>query len=101
MMMALTWLTVSTPFVYKAQQQLSKMEKAAASDTQTDEEDNGPLTNTTEEKNPRSINISEEYIHHTAEHIAPWQLASAKHCPYSVAEYIAYQGELFSPPPNA
>jgi hypothetical protein len=105
MILALLWLTVSIPFVYSAQQKMAEKEKAALTMHAASEKNgdgSNPFTNTTEEKTPSgAVNIlSEEYLHHTDElfHIAGIWL---KHTgQYTVAEYIAFHGELLCPPPN-
>ena len=94
MIMALAWLTVSLPYVYKAQQiykQISK-EKSA--------EDSNPLTNTTEEKNESGVNTLNEYLHETADLHQPIMLLQniIKCNPTDL--YFAYHPELLSPPPE-
>jgi hypothetical protein len=104
MIVALLWLTVSTPFVFASQQELARQDKIA--DTQSplsgnEEEASNPFSNTTEEKNPGSTSFSEEYLHdhYIAEHFFSIDL------PYHKCEnagiYVAYHGELLVPPPNA
>lgn len=52
MMLALVWLTVSTPFVYASQQELAKQNKTANANVLgcTEEETGNSLGNATEEK---------------------------------------------------
>lgn len=99
------WLTVSTPFVYKCQQQLGKYANSTSATTplDTNEEENNPFGNNTEEKAPGgSINsFSEEYLHenHNAEYLL--FIALQYHKNDDAGLYIAFHGELLVPPPNA
>lgn len=104
MMVALLWLTVSTPFVFASQQELAKQDKIAA-DSQSplsvnEEESSNPFSNTTEEKNPSSTSFSEEYLHdqHITDHF--FLIATQYHNCGNAGTYIAYHGELLVPPPN-
>lgn len=104
MILALLWLTVSTPFVFASQQELAKQDKMA--DTQSplagnEEEASNPFSSTTEEKNPGSNSFSEEYLHdhYIADHFFSIDLQHAK-CE-NAGTYVAYHGELLVPPPNA
>ena len=105
MIMTLMWLTVSTPFVYKCQQQLGQFAKSSSVTTplDTNEEENNPFGNNTEEKAPGgSINsFSEEYLHenHNAEYLL--FIALQYHKNDDAGLYIAFHGELLVPPPNA
>jgi hypothetical protein len=102
MIMTLLWLTVSTPFVFHAEQQLKKIQKEIAANSPVDNaEENNPFSTTTEEKSSGGINLSEEYLHHTqtAEH--PWFSIITRYRHFNTSLYIAFHGELFSPPPNA
>ena len=84
MVLALLWLTVSTPFVFASQQRLAEHKKA----------------NTTEEKNPSSTSLSEEFLHdhYTADHF--FSIASQYHKCENADTYNAFHGELLVPPPN-
>lgn len=102
MMLALAWLTVCLPVVYGAQQENTYIttENQSAPDAEDDDTSN-PLTNTTEEKTPSNVNLSEEYLHDahaTEQYIAvPSTEYKLEHVPI----YIAFHGELISPPPDA
>lgn len=103
MILALCWLTVSTPFVYAAQQQLvklQKMEKAGSQLPGSEEESSNPYGNTTEEKAPNSTSLSEEYIHHNHKIYFFSSIATQYHKGENAAIYIAFHGELLVPPPN-
>ncbi|MBK7559309.1 MAG: hypothetical protein IPI54_14130 [Chitinophagaceae bacterium] len=103
MIMALMWLTVSTPFVYACQQELAKqqkMEKAGSPVAGSEEETNKIPNNNTEEKTPGNTSLSEEYLHnnHKGDYSFAISLQYQK-CDNS-GTYIAYHGELLVPPPN-
>lgn len=95
--MLLVLLTVGLPVTYNAVKNLkSNIAKGNKSD-------NGPYSNTNEEKTPSSTNISvnEEYTHH-AHHdfnITATQISIA-YIHAHEATYRAYHGELHYPPPN-
>ena len=95
----LVWLTLSLPFVYAAQQE--QVAIAKAHHTHTDDDSSNPFANTTEEKAPTSVNLSEEYLHHHEEisQLADIKLQHTHYHSYDV--YVAFHGELLSPPPEA
>jgi hypothetical protein len=98
MIVTLLWLTVSISFVNGAQQKQAALIKA--SHNQGTEDSCNPFANTTEEKAPSSINLSEEYLYHYEEpaHFADTKLNHTHHLLYNV--YTAFHGELLSPPPE-
>jgi len=110
LMLTLLWLTVSTPFVAIAQQELAKQQKtlsvadtakaADCEDCNGDEEGEGG-NNNIEEKVPGSTNLSEEFLHdhHITHHF--FTVVSLYHKLENAASYIAVHGELLVPPPNA
>ena len=103
MIVALTWLTISAPFVLEQQQKIAKQTTSAVADlpiTGTEEESN-PFSGSTEEKAPKSLNsFSEEYLHdhHQSEYL--FSIASKFHKCEDAGTYVAYHGELLVPPPN-
>lgn len=109
LMLTLLWLTVSTPFVAIARQELAKQQKnLAASHTakatnceDCNDKDGGSSNNNIEEKVPGSTNLSEEFLHdhHITHHF--FTVVSLYHKLESVDSYIAFHGELLVPPPNA
>ena len=103
MIVALLWLTVSTPFVYAAQQQVAQQENPVqdiSDEMPVENEESNPLSGTSEEKTPSSTNLSEEYLHgHPENMIAVTSLLSHLHF-HSYGLYVAYHGELLCPPPN-
>ena len=95
MFFALAWLTVSLPYVYSFQKELAKQESKSAP---VDNEESNPLANSTEEKAP-STTVSEEWLHHTNDHIIlSYKLSHDNRHSYDV--YVAYHGEVQCPPPN-
>lgn len=104
MILALVWLTVSSPFVYAAQQELAKqhkIEKPASPLTGSEEESSNPFGNSTEEKAPGNSSLSEEYIHSNQKIHLFFSIATQYHKCENADTYIAYHGELLVPPPNA
>lgn len=102
MILALLWLTVSAPFVFSAQQQLSKSESNEHSSAVpiTEEDSTNPFGNNTEEKAPSGTSFSEEYLHdcHAHHHFITEIL---QHFSKADADtYVAFHGELLVPPPN-
>jgi hypothetical protein len=98
MIIALFWATVNLPFVYNAQQEIAK-EHSTSSDAPAGEEENCPYANSTEEK-ASSTSFSEEYLHHVEDHYLEDDKLSHDHR-HSYDVYIAFHGELISPPPDS
>ncbi len=105
MILALMWLTVSTPFVLASQQEIAKkhkMEKTSTPITTSEEETTKtPGNSSTEEKTPgSSTSVSEEFLHdnHKADYF--FSLSMQYHKLDNAGTYIAYHGELLVPPPN-
>lgn len=103
MIIALSWLTISAPFVFEQQQKMAKQNSCACGDLPiagTEEEAN-PFSGSTEEKAPKTLNsFSEEYLHnhHQSEYFL--SIASQFHKCENAGIYVAYHGELLVPPPN-
>lgn len=103
MILALTWLTVSAPFVYAGLKEhlVQNQVENPGSPLADSEEDANPFSNTTEEKGPNSSSFSEEYLH---DHHASDQFFSIilrTHKCEKADTYHAFHGELLVPPPNA
>ena len=104
MIVALLWLTISTPFVYIHQQKIAEKDKLVninSSVADNDEETANPFGNNTEEKSSGNGNsFSEEYMHdhHINEHF----ISLESHYPAceNAGTYVAFHGELLVPPPN-
>ena len=107
LIITLLWLTVSTPFVFAAQQELAKQQKVLAIDSSAksdcedcnSEEDGG--NNNIEEKVPGSTNLSEEFLHDHNETHHFFTIISLYHKLENADSYTAFHGELLVPPPNA
>ena len=102
MSLSLLWLTVSLPFVYDSQLKFAVLsgEKTEKSSIPFEDEELPLSTNTTEEKAPTVITGQEELLHHEHEnHLLGSQYLShiSRHNP---SIYIAFYGELISPPPD-
>lgn len=97
MIVALLWLTVSTPFVYDAKQSLRK---ETHKQTKQTGDDLNPFSNTTEEKNQNSVNTLSEYLHepHCIEKNFITLTTLYKSYPSNI--YFDYHPELLSPPPE-
>lgn len=103
MIMTLCWLTVSTPFVYRFQQEYAKagqLQNKQSPLAGNEEESSKPISST-EEKTPNNSSLTEEYLHdHHATHPFVYQL-SLSHTIQNDRAYTAFHGELLVPPPNA
>jgi hypothetical protein len=99
MAITLLWLTVSTSFVYSAQQKQLSAAKANSAQN-ADEDATNPFANTTEEKTPSSANLTEEYLHHHEEQVYFTTVKLNHTHRHSYNVYVAFHGELLSPPPE-
>lgn len=102
LMVALVWLTISTPFVFNAQKAMAEHQhlKADQSPVTENEEESNPFGNTTEEKAPSSNVLSEEFLHDcNLSHYVGLVAASFHKCE-NAGIYVAFHGELHVPPPN-
>ncbi|MFN3298611.1 MAG: hypothetical protein ACK41Z_00305 [Sediminibacterium sp.] len=99
--LALMWLTVSTPFVMANQfnqDHLTSIESPI--DNSGEEETANPLNSSSEEKPHNCNSLVEEYLHHTSSLITI-SYTTLSHCiGLHVDSYHAYHGELLVPPPN-
>lgn len=104
MILALVWLTISTPFVCAFKQEMAKLAKMEAGHTgiMLEEDNSNPLGNNTEEKTTSSpTSFTEEYLHHTeSTHFFLSQSAKFYKCT-NADTYTAFHGEMLVPPPNA
>jgi len=99
MCLALFWMTINMPFVQRAQEVKIQNEKAKPV-SQQEEEGADPINPPTEEKAGNSVSFSEEYIHHS-DGTSPFSAKEIKHSfPVNTPLYIAFYGELISPPPD-
>lgn len=98
MITALLWLTVSTPFVFKAQQE---QKKEIQKQSKPNAAANNPFSNTTEEKNESSVNTLSEYLHESPSLENNFVFINTSYKPYSSKIYFEHKPELLSPPPEA
>lgn len=103
MMFTLLWLTVSTPFITELQKELNKQSSysAGGSEGQSMEDNANPFSGLNEEKCNGCGNTLSEYLHEplTITTLLTTELIHASHTGSSI--YIAYCGELLSPPPES
>ena len=96
MIIALLWLTVSTPFVFASQQaQQKEIQKQAGGN-----EDKNPFSTTTEEKNESSVSILSEYLHDLNSMNHHFIVLKRMYKCHTSDLYYAYHPELLSPPPE-
>ncbi|HEV8506924.1 MAG TPA: hypothetical protein VGQ53_16045 [Chitinophagaceae bacterium] len=96
MIMALLWLTVSTPFVFASQQaQQKEIQKQTGSS-----EDRNPFSTTTEEKNESSASTLSEYLHDLNSMTHHFIVLTRIYKCHTSDLYYAYHPELLSPPPE-
>lgn len=105
MILALLWLTVSTPFVYASVQKQTAESKTINTQScpgDANEEDcTDPFGNTTEEKNLNSgSSFSEEYLHDQHIHDHFFSIAIQNYKCEDADIYTAFHGEVQVPPPN-
>ena len=106
MLVTLAWLTISTPFVYDFQQKLKQIKLAEiipGNNSHVDDKDgiNTMMPNPTEEKTETNSNNFSEYLHHH-DYVDDYHTAGIKyHISLSSELYIAFHGELLSPPPDS
>jgi hypothetical protein len=90
------------PIVYQSQQQQTSFQTMSLENAPEDnsEDNSNPFSNTTEEKNPSSSSLTEEYLHdqHNSDHL--FYIDLQKYMGVNVDTYIAYHGELHVPPPD-
>lgn len=97
MIFALLWLTISASLIADIQQQLN--DKSSRASAQSMEENTSPFSGLNEEK--CSTNTFSEYLHEslTLSVLMQPDLEHGSHAGSHI--YIAYYGELISPPPEA
>ena len=98
LMLTLTWLTVSLPFVSNAKETLANHTVSdIPMETESTED---PFANTTEEKTSSTVSVSEEYLHdqHTPGHYL--DELSREYMTEQASMYISFYGKLISPPPD-
>ena len=104
MILALLWLTVSLPFITDAREKSAKQFAIAVSlddNPVENAEESNPLSNSVEEKAPGNSSILEEYLHHSHEGLTPENPELSHIDKHSCDLYLAFHGELLSPPPES
>lgn len=104
MILMLLWLTVSAPFIVPDQQKGNLANTSAQADIPADnseDSDTNPFSNTTEEKPESGANTLSEYLHHIHELFHYFTTLTTSYNWHSSELYIAFHGELLSPPPEA
>ena len=97
MVLALGWLTISTPFIYAAQQQYCLSSMVDLEETQTEEL---PFSNNTEERSENSTSNISEYLHEMHHNDRPSSLFVKFYKCHPSELYFAFHPELISPPPE-
>ena len=104
MIIALSWLTISAPFVFEQQEKMAKENNSSFVNfpiAGNEEEAANPFSGSTEEKAPKTLNtFSEEYLHDHNQSEYFLSIASKFHKCEDAGTYVAYHGELLVPPPN-
>ncbi len=98
MIMTLLWLTVSTPFIFSVQKELRNAPFSA--EQQANEESTNPFSGLNEEKTNNANTLS-EYLHEHLHLPVPGIPVLEHNGNTTSLIYIAYYGELLSPPPEA
>jgi hypothetical protein len=94
MLFALTWLTISLPYVYESMQLQRQIEKQ-------EKQDDNPLSNTNEEKTESGVPAISEYLHDAQPVVSHFILLTKAYKCHSSDLYFAFHPELISPPPEA
>jgi hypothetical protein len=97
MVLALLWLTISTPFVYQAQ----KVQKETQKQTRQGDDKTNPFSNTTEEKNESGVNTLSEYLHDPLSIETDFTTLTRLYQRYPCIIFPEHHPELLSPPPEA
>lgn len=98
MIITLLWLTVSTPFIFSVQKELRNA--SFSTEQQTNEDNSNPFSGLNEEKT-NSVNTLSEYLHEHLHLPVPGTPVLEHNSNTASLIYIAYYGELLSPPPEA
>lgn len=100
----LTWLTVSMPFVLDMKLKLQKAQVAnntSSAPAGKSSALNNLLAIPSEEKTETVSDSFSEYLHHAEAENHSLHIPVVYHFSPSTALYIAFHGELLTPPPNA
>lgn len=97
MIIALLWLTISTPFIYAAQQNAAKEVANTAANSETED---APLNNTSEEKSENGASTVSEFLQEVLDMERASKLKLKYFKCHSSDVYFAFHPELVSPPPE-
>lgn len=97
MIITLLWLTVSTPFIFSVQKELRNA--SISTEQQANEDNSNPFSGLNEEKTS-SVNTLSEYLHEHLHLPVPATPVLEHNSNATDLIYIAYYGELLSPPPE-
>lgn len=99
--LALIWLTVSTPFVMANQHDHQYCVNIDwPLDNSGEEESSNPLNGTSEEKPHNTNSFVEDYLHASASFITLGYTSISHGLSLHPESYQAFHGELLVPPPN-
>lgn len=102
MICTLLWLTVSAPFVFRSLQHYEDARQAESRDFPGKSKPAAPFQTTSEEKTESGVSsLTEEYLHDACPVPActfPEESNGFFHSEESI--YLAFHGELLSPPPD-
>ncbi|TCZ64701.1 hypothetical protein [Flaviaesturariibacter aridisoli] len=101
LMIALLWLTVSIPFVYRFQQQQKAIKASIALEKSADDDSGNPLSNTNEEKCESGVSMPSEYLHEPLHIEHPSGALSLQYHSYEQDDFVAFHPEFITPPPDA
>jgi hypothetical protein len=99
MILALAWLTISTPFVYASYKDATAATEKQQCEQPADEDCN-PFSNTTEEKSHSGLNTLSEYLHDAYHTDHQYSIIDKIHNGHTYDLYFAYHPDLLSPPPE-
>lgn len=97
MMLLMSWLTISLPFITRATQQVSFHESEWSDHPETE---SAPLAGATEEKTESQVNSFSEYLHHANYEDGDDAMTVRVFRYHHYSLYVAFHPELISPPPE-
>ena len=100
MIVALLWLTISTPFVYAHQQETKKEAAQKHQGTEKTDDSSNPLSNTNEEKSEGGVTTLSEYLLDVQQIEHHFITLSLTYKCHSSDLYLAFHPETISPPPD-
>ncbi|GAB4092979.1 hypothetical protein [Flaviaesturariibacter terrae] len=101
LMLALLWLSVSTPFVYRFQKEQKAARASVAMEKSTADDDSNPLSNSNEEKTESGVSMPQEYLHEPLHFDHPSAAISLQYASYQQDDFVAWHPEFITPPPDS